>query len=515
MTQNIFHPEQFSGSTDKDRFVNAFKSLGNGTTFQLMPNRKYIIDSLSITSKSNIIIDGQGSEIHLTNNTSALKLIDCNNIIIRNLKVTMDITKRNYASGLWLERVRRFIVEDCIIDGSNATGIVCWDSTIGEIRNNKVKNTLADGIHITRRSKQIRVYGNTVVNTQDDCISVVSYLIDKGYSENINIYDNNVSKSTTRGITTVGGKHINIHSNFISETRRAGIYLSTETDTPGYYDVQYIKVSQNTIEKANTYSNPDLIMASINIRQDNLTNKSKNIEVVGNTIIGGSGEGINASGVNMLSVIGNHFLDISFTGMSFYGLENAIISDNIFNMVSSINYNGIQLLNSKNITLSNNTLNDVGLTGMYIVGNPKNINENIIIEGNNIINPNNTSSLSVDGVIIEYAKNVTVTNNSIQATNSLRSAVILTDTVTGAVVVDNNNYSNSTYTGLPINTVSVQTNKSQINRINHRSSIPATGTWNRGDIIYNYLPSPGGYVGWICTSSGIPGTWKGFGTIQT
>ena len=30
----------------------------------------------------------------------------------------------------------------------------------------------------------------------------------------------------------------------------------------------------------------------------------------------------------------------------------------------------------------------------------------------------------------------------------------------------------------------------------------------------NALPSPGGFAGWICTASGAPGTWKGFGAIS-
>ena len=43
---------------------------------------------------------------------------------------------------------------------------------------------------------------------------------------------------------------------------------------------------------------------------------------------------------------------------------------------------------------------------------------------------------------------------------------------------------------------------------------PTTGSWLKGDLIYNTNPTPGGYVGWICTASGTPGTWKGFGLIQ-
>jgi Pectate lyase superfamily protein len=48
----------------------------------------------------------------------------------------------------------------------------------------------------------------------------------------------------------------------------------------------------------------------------------------------------------------------------------------------------------------------------------------------------------------------------------------------------------------------------------YQESIPTSGTWIKGDIAYNTNPTPGGYVGWICTVSGTPGTWKGFGLIE-
>lgn len=45
------------------------------------------------------------------------------------------------------------------------------------------------------------------------------------------------------------------------------------------------------------------------------------------------------------------------------------------------------------------------------------------------------------------------------------------------------------------------------------SAAPTTGTWQRGEVIWNNSPSAGGYVGWVCTASGTPGTWKEFGAI--
>lgn len=44
---------------------------------------------------------------------------------------------------------------------------------------------------------------------------------------------------------------------------------------------------------------------------------------------------------------------------------------------------------------------------------------------------------------------------------------------------------------------------------------PGYGAWNVGDIVYNSNPTAGSYVGWVCVTAGSPGTWKGFGLIQS
>lgn len=50
--------------------------------------------------------------------------------------------------------------------------------------------------------------------------------------------------------------------------------------------------------------------------------------------------------------------------------------------------------------------------------------------------------------------------------------------------------------------------------LEYRTAAPTTGTWLLGDIVYNSSPSAGGYVGWVCTTAGSPGTWKTFGAIS-
>lgn len=46
-------------------------------------------------------------------------------------------------------------------------------------------------------------------------------------------------------------------------------------------------------------------------------------------------------------------------------------------------------------------------------------------------------------------------------------------------------------------------------------SAPQYGTWKVGDIVHNTNPTAGSYIGWVCITAGSPGTWKGFGLIQS
>lgn len=56
-------------------------------------------------------------------------------------------------------------------------------------------------------------------------------------------------------------------------------------------------------------------------------------------------------------------------------------------------------------------------------------------------------------------------------------------------------------------------------RLQTRSIPPTAGYWQKGDRILNVDPVPGdpqkGFAGWICIESGTPGTWKGFGLIES
>lgn len=70
--------------------------------------------------------------------------------------------------------------------------------------------------------------------------------------------------------------------------------------------------------------------------------------------------------------------------------------------------------------------------------------------------------------------------------------------------------------GTYITPFAIQKDRMVLNGYNvlYASAAPVAGTWQRGDIVYNTTPSSAGYVGWVCTSGGTPGTWKTFGLIS-
>jgi hypothetical protein len=45
-------------------------------------------------------------------------------------------------------------------------------------------------------------------------------------------------------------------------------------------------------------------------------------------------------------------------------------------------------------------------------------------------------------------------------------------------------------------------------------TMPTTGQYQKGDIVWNSNPREDAFVGWICIAGGTPGTWRPFGKIM-
>jgi len=45
------------------------------------------------------------------------------------------------------------------------------------------------------------------------------------------------------------------------------------------------------------------------------------------------------------------------------------------------------------------------------------------------------------------------------------------------------------------------------------NSLPTSGNWSQGDIVWNSEPQRGSVLGWVCVKPGAPGTWRSFVSI--
>lgn len=52
------------------------------------------------------------------------------------------------------------------------------------------------------------------------------------------------------------------------------------------------------------------------------------------------------------------------------------------------------------------------------------------------------------------------------------------------------------------------------NKMEWLATIPTTGTWARGSVVWNLNVSAGGSPGWVCVAAGTPGTWKAMAALE-
>jgi hypothetical protein len=134
------------------------------------------------------------------------------------------------------------------------------------------------------------------------------------------------------------------------------------------------------------------------------------------------------------------------------------------------------------------------------------------------------------------ARKLNVVSGNVYTTNMTTAGQQFVVDYTDAVVVENETYPNQTYfwakndAGAALSPLYGRGQNApgmQMTLYDYRGSaasnlysrqfasytVPTSGTWERGDIVWHSQPSAGGNIGWVCTSAGTPGTWKTFGTI--
>lgn len=193
---------------------------------------------LRIDGRQRIRVTGGGTLAHSgdVDGTSSLMLIDCDDVVVSNITLTSSATTRrdgNESHRLFVHDSTSVTIKDIAIDGSQAAGVLLQTVTNFLIENVSASNTLADSFHFTHGSSYGTVRHCSSTGSGDDGFAVVSYDTHPTPCAYINFFHCSVaSQIWGRGLTVVGGDHIDYSDCHVNGSSGAGIYIACE----GEYD---------------------------------------------------------------------------------------------------------------------------------------------------------------------------------------------------------------------------------------------------------------------------------------
>jgi hypothetical protein len=137
------------------------------------------------------------------------------------------------------------LIQNAVVNGSAAAGILFGRSVRPTVRNATISNTRADGLHFSACGG-VRVSSLRTNNTGDDGLAFLDYggsTLHGGYAVDIE-----VRNSKARGIAVVGQRDVEICDFLVHGTREAGLYVARElsygTATPAnvsYHDGKVVR----------------------------------------------------------------------------------------------------------------------------------------------------------------------------------------------------------------------------------------------------------------------------------
>lgn len=262
-----------------------FDQLGPGDTIRL-ERRTYFHGGVLRITVPGIRIEGNGATLAATDaGTSAVQ------IVAPGVALT-DITLSAPTDGprrTGLDQHKLVVsgdgvsLTDVTVDGSAAAGVFVDGAEDFRITRVTVRDTLADGIHMTDGASNGRVDNARTARTGDDGVAVVSYGTDRPCT-GITITAPVVEGTRWgRGISVVGGRDVSITDVAVSRTSGAGVYVATE-GRPYFTDsVAAVRVSGGSVTGANT--DPAVVQGAVLVYSGNAGRSVDDVSISDLTIV--------------------------------------------------------------------------------------------------------------------------------------------------------------------------------------------------------------------------------------
>jgi polygalacturonase len=468
------------GTTDDTTAIqNAYNSLTNGGTL-FFPIGNYKITQTLHLNKSNVDFVGIGSSsvIQILSNQLAdgtrFQIENCSNVILRDLKfseVNPVLGRYNVYGTISLNAVNHIYMENIEVDGANGVGIHGINAQDVVLFKPYIHNTKADGIHFQRGSKNIKIVSPEVHENEDDSLAFVSHGYEEyGQCDGFEVYGGNLGYNavTGSGICCDGSKNIKIRDVKINNTLLAGIRITALTDqgavTTSY--PQNVDITGGTIDTTGLTTGAGEVAGVAVIMANNVKIKDM--------VLRNAKGGIVTTGCNGLIDIDN-IQSYNCNGR-FIWVSTQTIGSNNYAIVKV--KNGMSKINAGD--------------GIYIDGTLLKI-DYVSIEGNDMFDINSTNLGSIFGIFVNNAAKLFTHQNKAYSQNSIQKMGYPSVDFVSRV----NNHPLDEFEQIFIGTAPH----------NRAGEAPTSGTHNLGEFVWNWNPSSG-VLGWVCTTTGTPGTWS-------
>jgi Pectate lyase superfamily protein len=271
----------------------ALVSLMPGQTL-VFPPGQYRHAARLVLAQNRTTVMGYGATLHATNPADQALLIQASGVRVLGLTLTAVTDVRRHAPwesrlAVWRHGEGLAPVTDIelrdnrIIDSgpagspgansSSSAAIFVHNAQRFVVAGNLIRRPLSDAIHITGGSRQGLVVGNTVRESGDDMIGIVSYLntgrADQDHParqaadfaqrrqadlvRDLLVADNDLSSPYWgRGVSVVGGEDVTIVNNRVdASTHGAAIYVAREHSF-GTFGVRNVSIASNRLTRVQT-----------------------------------------------------------------------------------------------------------------------------------------------------------------------------------------------------------------------------------------------------------------------
>ncbi len=423
-----------------------------------------------------------------------LKSYQGNNIQISGLHLKSDWngtnTEREHGHAITLGGCQNVTIENCVIDGF-----------------------YGDGICIARG-------GDTHQGTPY-------------YSENIKVINNKIRNCYRGCVTLISVDKVYIEKNSLSKNIAYQAIIACESNTSLVERISNVFIENNQATGPDNFCRMYQANGAASTRYKNIHLLKNNVKA--RRLFAATGSTIGIGNISDIYIQDNHFevhekaeLPTHFCDIYNHCKENVYIINNVSNG------GGLIVRDINHVQIANNSIVNANITNFRC--NYMNFEGNEIKNGGSYTSDGafqNFGAANIQGPFIINNKFVNCTrgiglknhkiNYAVFRDNHFDCSEIAIDLGLTSAVTDSNIH---LYNNNFVNTPTKIRNNQRLKYITENLSqtvarkpftfsntTPSSGSWHRGEIVFNVNPSALGHIGWVCIESGSPGKWRGFGLI--